>query len=150
MNALLKKLNFKDQNEIVILHAPDEFSTFKESFKDYVIVHDEVYEKMPFVLVFVKSCLEIEEAAKLINEKLIDDALCWIAYPKKSSKKYKTDISRDNGWKPIGDIGFEPVRQVAIDDDWSALRFRETKFIKTMVRNSKMTLSKEGKKRTQK
>jgi hypothetical protein len=71
-------------------------------------------------------------------------------YPKRSSKKYDTDISRDDGWQPLGDLGFEPVRQVAVDEDWSALRFRQTSRIKTMTRNSEMTLSAEGKKRTRK
>mgnify|MGYP005835701873 CR=1 FL=1 len=37
----------------------------------------------------------------------------------------------------------EPVRQVAIDEDWSALRFRRVEYIKTMTRSFAMTL--EGK-----
>ena len=35
--------------------------------------------------------------------------------------------------------GFEPVRQVAIDEDWSALRFRRAEHIKTMTRSFAMT-----------
>ena len=31
--------------------------------------------------------------------------------------------------------GFEPVRQVAVDEDWSALRFRRAEFIKTLARH---------------
>ena len=44
----------------------------------------------------------------------------------------------------------EGVRQVAIDEDWSALRFRSAKHIKSLERNPKMALSKEGKQRTTK
>jgi hypothetical protein len=75
------------------------------------------------------------------------DALLWFAYPKGTSKKYTCDFNRDTGWQIVGDHGFEGVRQVAIDEDWSALRFRRTKFIKTMTRNSKIAISSEGKKR---
>ena len=34
----------------------------------------------------------------------------------------------------MGEAGFEPVRMVAIDEDWSALRFRRAEFIKNMTR----------------
>jgi len=35
----------------------------------------------------------------------------------------------------LADDGYEPVRQVAIDEDWSALRFRKVEQIKKMTRN---------------
>ena len=39
-------------------------------------------------------------------------------------------IDRDHGWKILNDSGFQGVRMVVIGDDWSALRFRNAKFIK--------------------
>ena len=50
-------------------------------------------------------------------------------------------------WSFVGEQGFEGVRQVAIDADWSALRFRQARFIKTMKSNPKMAISEEGKKK---
>ena len=50
-----------------------------------------------------------------------------IAYPKVSSKKYTTDYNRDSGWNLLGEWGMEPVRQVAIDQDWSALAFPKSR-----------------------
>ena len=44
---------------------------------------------------------------------------------------YKSDIDRDHGWKTLNDAGFYGIRLVAIDNDWSALRFRSIKFIKS-------------------
>jgi hypothetical protein len=58
------------------------------------------------------------------------DALLWFAYPKGTSKNYQCDFNRDTGWSVIRDAGFDTVRQVAIDDDWSALRFRRVEYIK--------------------
>jgi hypothetical protein len=38
---------------------------------------------------------------------------------------------------------FEPVGMVAIDEDWSALRFRRVEFIKTMNRPESVRLTKK-------
>ena len=57
------------------------------------------------------------------------DAIVWFAYPKGTSRKYQCDFNRDNGWDALKALGFDTVRQVAIDADWSALRFRRVEFI---------------------
>ncbi len=49
--------------------------------------------------------------------------LLWFTYPKKSSK-VQTDITRDVGWNSLSAAGLRPVTQIAVDDIWSALRFR--------------------------
>jgi hypothetical protein len=54
--------------------------------------------------------------------------LAWAAYPKKSSG-IETDITRDRGWEALYDAGLRPVRQIAIDDAWSALRFRRPEHV---------------------
>jgi hypothetical protein len=50
------------------------------------------------------------------------DATLWIAYPKKTSG-VQTDMTRDKGWDAVTDQ-IDAVSQVAIDDTWSALRFK--------------------------
>jgi len=57
-----------------------------------------------------------------------------VRLPQATSKRYKSEINRDTGWQALGQAGFEPVRAVAIDEDWSALRFRRVEFIKTLTR----------------
>lgn len=44
----------------------------------------------------------------------------WIAYPKGG----RSDLDRDSLWPIVAEIGLRPIGQVAIDDVWSALRFR--------------------------
>lgn len=83
---------------------------------------------------FVKSSEELNEILKQMLAFLSDDQQLWIAYPKKTSKKYKATINRDSGWGELEAHDFEGVRQIAIDEDWSALRFRKIKYIKTMNR----------------
>ena len=76
--------------------------------------------------------------------------MVWFAYPKGSSKKYKCEFNRDTGWSAVGKQGFEPVRMVASDEDWSALRFRRVEFIKKMTSDPKRRLSVAGKRRAAK
>lgn len=100
-----------------------------------------------FSLAFVTKQAELDALSKVIANKAKGDAIIWFAYPKKSSRKYTCEFNRDSGWTVLGEAGFEGVRQVAIDEDWSALRFRRVEFIKSMNRDPKRALSKEGKKR---
>jgi hypothetical protein len=44
----------------------------------------------------------------------------WIAYPKGN----RADINRDSLWPILAEHGLRPITQVALDDTWSALRFR--------------------------
>jgi hypothetical protein len=50
------------------------------------------------------------------------DRLAWISYPK--GGKLGTDLNRDRLAQALEAHGVQPVRQVSIDDTWSALRFR--------------------------
>ena len=151
MDPLLKKLNFKNQENILVLNAPEEFSQSLRQFRDFANVDEAVdTETYGFALAFVKSENDIEASLQFVRSNLIADALLWYAYPKKSSKKYKSELHRDQGWKQLGELGFEPVRQVAIDGEWTAVRFRQVQNIKTFTRNKEMTLSEEGQKRAKK
>ena len=47
----------------------------------------------------------------------------WVAYPKAN----RTDINRDTLWPILAEYGLRPITQIAVDDVWSALRFRPLK-----------------------
>ncbi|MDW7693719.1 hypothetical protein R9208_17840 [Flammeovirgaceae bacterium SG7u.132] len=142
-------MNFKEHQSICLLHAPPSFEEVAKELSGLASVTTQAKEggSYDFVIAFALSCAEIASIVDSIEGKLAEDAVLWIAYSKKSSKKYTSDISRENGWQPLGDMGFEGVRQVAIDEDWSALRFRDARFIKTMKREKLRAMSEEGKKR---
>lgn len=151
MTPLFKKLNFKNQEAILILNAPTSFASEKNAMANettFFSSHKEL-SKIDFVLVFVTKLKEIENAMNAIDSKLNGDAVLWFCYPKGTSKKYKCEFNRDNGWAVLGNLGFEPVRMVAVDEDWSALRFRKTTYIKALTRRSSFAISADGKARTQ-
>src|SRR5262245_40969054 len=149
MPPVFGKLNLKDQDEIVVLNAPASFEPELKSL-DGVTIKRGLADaaSIVFSLAFVTKQKEVDSLGKAIAKKAEGDAIVWFAYPKGSSKRYTCEFNRDKGWAVLGDAGFEPVRMVAIDEDWSALRFRRVAFIKSMTRDTRATLSKEGKKRT--
>jgi len=146
MNALFKKLNLRDQKNILVLNHPASFDKeIEEMSSETSFLFDiNQVKQTDFAIVFVKQKSEIEELIASLSKKLAGDAILWFCYPKGTSKKYTCDFNRDTGWSALRQFGFETVRQVSIDDDWSALRFRKVEYIKNMSRNEKVLLTKEG------
>jgi hypothetical protein len=83
------------------------------------------------MLAFVHGSAEVKELGPACLHNLSHDGALWLAYPKGTSKRYTSDINRDRGWTPVAEWGFVPVSQVSIDTDWSALRFRNIKYVKS-------------------
>ena len=124
MNPILKKLQFKGQNPVLVLAAPAEFKDTKAAFE--VPVHSAAKGKYGFVLGFAKSQAEATTHAKTAKKVLADGAsLLWLAYPKGSSKKYQADLNRDGLHALMAKHGFDGVSLVALDEDWSAMRFKQ-------------------------
>jgi hypothetical protein len=124
VDALLRKLQHRAGEPIVVIAPPAEVMPSIEAWRADADVASELSPGRPFVLVFVLARDDIAARAADAVDKLADDGVLWFAYPKKTSKRYRSDVTRDVGWGPLDALGYEPVRQIAIDDDWSALRFR--------------------------
>jgi hypothetical protein len=148
MLSTFEKLNLRDHSRIVVLNAPESFEPELATLDGVTVVRSlQDAGDIGFSLAFVTKQQEVDKLASAIAKKVKGDAVVWFAYPKKSSKKYKSDINRDNGWQALGKAGFEPVRMVAIDEDWSASRFRRVEFIKTMTRAREFRMTTAGKAR---
>jgi hypothetical protein len=131
MTTVFDKLNLKSQKEILVLNAPESFEKEIDGLKG-VLVNRQVEKlgKFEFALVFATQQTEVNRLTRALVSKAQEDAILWFAYPKGTSKKYQCDFNRDNGWDELKKAGFDTVRAVAIDEDWSALRFRRVEFIK--------------------
>jgi hypothetical protein len=150
MTPLFDKLNLGTHREILVLNAPDTFDPELSALTDVTIRRDaKKLTSIPFAVAFVTTFAEIEAAAAWLP-KAAGDAVIWFAYPKGTSKRYRCEFNRDTGWAAVAAAGFETVRQVAIDEDWSALRFRRTEYIKSLTRAPARAASPAGKKRVQK
>ena len=149
MPSTFEKLNLKNHPTILVLNAPASFEPELAALHGVTILRAlQPLDAIDFSLAFVTTQNEVDTLAKAIAKRAKGDAAVWFAYPKGTSKRYKSEINRDTGWQALGQAGFEPVRAVAIDEDWSALRFRRVEFIKTMTRANEHRMTTQGKARS--
>jgi hypothetical protein len=146
MNPIWKKLQYKDQDYVSVLNAPASAEQiFREPPKGTQVSFGPAMRlSTPFLVAFATTKSELAQYAKLAK-RLGPSGVVWVAYPKKSSKEFACEFDRDNGWSDWGAAGFEPVRQIALDGDWTALRFKQVEQIKTLTRKS--AISADGKTR---
>jgi hypothetical protein len=139
MSELFEKLDLRDQQEILVLSAPDSFLPELAQLPVLTIhYHIESVAEISFFLGFVTRKSEVERLAGLMAERAKGDTTVWFAYPKGTSKRYTCDFNRDTGWKALKALGFDTVRAVAIDEDWTALRFRRVEYIKSHESNTEI------------
>jgi len=136
MDSIFSKLNYKEGKTIYVLNYPETFVKALNTLSSEIEVLKEINpnDRIDFILLFTTSKRELEDFVKSVNPCLNGDTVFWLAYPKGTSKKYKCDFNRDTSWEMLAPYDMLPVRQISIDDDWSALRFRKKEFIKKLSR----------------
>jgi len=123
--SLLEKLQLTDEKNLLIQGLPSSIEkqfmklTFSKSVTPLL-----KSRKIDFALVFAVNHLQLVGILRDVVPALQEDAVFWIAYPKLTSK-IASDLSRDKNWDFVADYGFEAVRMIALDNVWSAGRFRK-------------------------
>jgi hypothetical protein len=112
--SLAKKLNLKPGMTVRVIGKP--------SGVDLDDVRTGATPKEDAVLLFVKSVADLDAKGAPAIDAAREDRIAWIAYPK--GAQLQTDLNRDILWKHLQKHGIQGVRQISIDDVWSALRFR--------------------------
>jgi len=131
ISPVAQKLHLKPEQSILILNAPGSFFILLGDLPENKIETANVSGHYDYVHLFVKDSIELEHHSSAALNSLGEDTLFWISYPKQTSK-INTDLNRDKGWEPIFNAGYRPVSQVAIDENWSAVRFRKGIFSRTL------------------
>jgi len=129
MNAeeILKKLVYKGSPEGAIINAPDGFEDafvkagFQISVSQKTLKH--------FTILFVNDKADFQKYFKKVVDAVAYDSIFWVVYPKGGSG-VKTDVNRDILWKLAEPFGIRPVSQRAVDEIWSAMRFRPIEAVK--------------------
>jgi len=80
-------------------------------------------EQATTALIFAEDAASLRQTLDAHREQLAQPSTLWVAYPKVN----RTDINRDSLWPIVGEYGLRPISQVAVDEVWSALRFRPLK-----------------------
>jgi hypothetical protein len=82
--------------------------------------------KADVVLLFAPDRAILDKALPKLLKAMSPTAIFWIAYPKLSSM-LAADLSRDVIRALAPGHGLDTVSQIAIDEDWSALRLERVK-----------------------
>ncbi|NLN31350.1 MAG: hypothetical protein GX158_09005 [Bacteroidales bacterium] len=130
---MLNKLNYKGYNRIAIINAGDEFLEKVSGKYSEVIIDTEIDQRCAysFMLIFVTTIREVNNISPLALHNLTADGTLWFCYPKKYAKKFSREPEYYKSWKSLNDMGFHGTRMVSVDEYWSALRFRNIKYIKS-------------------
>jgi hypothetical protein len=123
--SVLEKLQLKDEKNLLIQGLPStiEKQSVKISFAKNITPLLKS-RKIDFALVFAISHKQLDEIFRDVVPALHENAKFWVAYPKVSSK-IVSDLSRDCNWECLAKFEFEGVRLIALDNIWSAMRFKK-------------------------
>ncbi len=131
--TLARKMHIKAGWKGVVLNPPSNISIEAFKFDDLVQIVEADDAPLDFVIVFVRSVEELRVSAAKVVGLLGSTTVLWAAYPKKSGAII-TDISRDNGWDAFAEHDLLGVANVALDSDWSLIRFKRRSDIKALTR----------------
>ena len=115
---LAGKLQLKPGQSVAFVNAPEDVALELGGEHPVVLEPDQA----DAVIVFTTNRAELDELADRFGPAARRDALTWVAYPK--AGQLATDLNRDVLAELVRSRGVRPVRQVAVDDVWSALRLR--------------------------
>jgi predicted SnoaL-like aldol condensation-catalyzing enzyme len=130
MTSMVKKLGLKPGMRALVLGAPSGYMNSLAPLPDQVEVSQNLGSTHEFVQFFATKKSDIAKSAKKLLQSATPGALVWITYPKKTSG-VDSDLSREAVWAAMEGTGWRPVSQIAIDEIWSALRFRPTEDVKS-------------------
>jgi hypothetical protein len=124
-NAIAKKLGMNPGMRALIIAPPPGYLKLLAPLPDGLNLSSRAAGRYSFLQVFAKRLSEISKLAQTFSKHAAPNALVWISYPKKTSE-LAGNLSRDLIREVMSTKGWRAVSIVAIDEVWSALRFRPT------------------------
>jgi hypothetical protein len=128
--ALARKLGIKPGMRALVVGAPPVYLKLLAPLPEGVVITSTARGTHPFVQFFATSLSDLGKSAPSLLNHVARGALLWIAFPKKTSG-IESDLSRDVIAQAMRRTGWRPVSIVAINEVWSALRFRPVVDVKT-------------------
>lgn len=130
LNQIVKKLGLKPGMRAFVMAAPDGYVSRLSPLPEGVEIATKPAGRYEFIQLFATRMAEIEKTVPGLLQRAAPEAVFWITYPKKTSG-IGSDLSRDILAAAITAKGWRPVSIVALDDVWSALRFRPIADVKS-------------------
>lgn len=123
ISPVAKKLLIKPGKRWLFYNAPEDYLAVLEPLPKGVAAIFSAGGDFDGVQLFVKNSGELIKSLKIIMPILKPDTVFWITYPKKSSG-IPSDLEMMSSWDELGRYGYNGVAAAAINEIWTALRFR--------------------------
>lgn len=121
--AIAQKLRIKDGYSLRTINPPAEFQKKLQPLPSGVKISGDAkdYNQVHW---FVMNKSQMEKELNKILKLLRNDVVCWIYYPKGTSK-IQTDLTRDKGWDTLlSHDELQWISLISFDDTWSTFGFR--------------------------
>ncbi len=119
---VLKKLRIKSGHRAAILDAPASYRELLAGAPEGVELAESLDGQFDFIHCFVTRKADLERMAPELRAAMRPESILWVSYPK--GQAIPTDLKRDIAWQVLADAGLKAVAQVAMDEVWTAMRFK--------------------------
>lgn len=131
-SPLAKKLRLVQGQSVAVLNAPDGYLGLLEPGPSDLRTEMGATGAHDAVLLFVKDTDELRRLGAAAIRAVKPNGLLWIAYPKGGETVGATDLPATPWWikrdvlgEVTGEKGYKPVTFMAVDETWTALRFKK-------------------------
>ena len=114
---LIKKLNIKDEQSVLLIHCPEDLGS---NFEGLAIDKKPSKKEYDSVIIFVHSEEELAEFLPKNQKYSKKNGKLWVAYPKKSGS-ISLDLNRDIIWGIVNGIKMNSNKLISMDEDWSIM-----------------------------
>jgi hypothetical protein len=121
--SVAQKLLIREGQRLALVDPPSAGAALLGPLPPGVRIESVAAPETDVVILFVRDRAALEAAWPAVVAAVRPSTILWLGYPKRGHG-VATDLTRDHGWAPVHASGYDPVTQVAIDDTWSALRWR--------------------------
>ena len=119
--SLAERMHLRAGERLLLVNAPDGYGA-RLAVPGGVEVGEEEDGAFDVIQVFVSTRAALESQAPRLKALLNAGGKLWIAYPKGASKRLQAEINRDDIRGYATTVGLQTVAQIAVDEDWSAIR----------------------------
>ena len=120
--SVAQKLFIREGYTVLLVNAPMGYQETLGQLPKGAKVVTKSSKPVEFIQIFAATKAEMTELFRKAKPVLKEDGLLWATYPK--AGQMDTDLKRETVWECGQSVGMRPVSQIAVDDVWSALRFK--------------------------
>jgi hypothetical protein len=118
-----QKLGLKSGNTLLVNQQPRDVETLVGALPPGAKMITGATKSSALILMFAEDKTALVKGLATCKRQLEAGGALWVAYIKGTSAR-KTDINRDSIREYAATVGLDTVSQIALDNDWSALRLK--------------------------